>query len=156
MRKAVFIGSFDPITKGHEDILLKALPLFDEIVIGIGHNICKKSFFPLEQRMKWIEDVFSKYNNVKVKSFEGLAVDFCKEENAGFIIRGVRNVIDFEYEKEMADANKSLYPEVETVFFHATSSLNFISSTLVRDLLSHGKNADMFVPDAIKESFINK
>lgn len=156
MRKAVFVGSFDPITKGHEDVLLKAMPLFDEIVIGIGHNINKKSFFPLEQRLEWIEKVFSNCKNVKVKSFEGLAVEFCEEEDARFIIRGVRNIIDFEYEKEMAEANKNLLPGVETVFFYASPSLSYVSSTLVRDLISHGKNAGMLVPDAIKEYFINR
>lgn len=150
MKKAVFSGSFDPITKGHEYIVRSALPLFDEIIVAVGVNIMKKSVFSLEQRLKWIEDVFADSTNVKVKHYEGLTVDFCKENNADYIIRGLRGSVDLEYETTIAEANKKINPEVETVFFLTEPSLRCISSTVVRDLLKHNCPVDEFVPEILK------
>lgn len=150
MKKAVFSGSFDPITKGHEYIVRSALPLFDEIIVAVGVNIMKKSVFSLEQRLKWIEDVFADSPNVKVKHYEGLTVDFCKENNADYIIRGLRGSVDLEYETTIAEANKKINPEVETVFFLTEPSLRCISSTVVRDLLKHNCPVDEFVPEILK------
>ena len=147
MKTAVFAGSFDPITRGHEDIVLQALPLFDEIIIAIGVNIDKKYAFPLEQRIKWIENTFAEYPKVKVVSYQGLTVDFCKKMNAQFIIRGLRNTTDFEYESIIAEANKKLNPEVETVFFLANPTLRCVSSTVVRDLIKNGADLTSFIPD---------
>lgn len=147
MKIGVFAGSFDPITRGHEDIVLKAMPLFDEIIIAIGVNIDKKYAFPLEQRIKWIENTFAEYPKVKVISYEGLTVDLCRKMNANFIIRGLRNTTDFEYESIIAEANKKLNPEVETVFFLSAPTVRCISSTVVRDLIKNHADLTGFIPE---------
>lgn len=147
MKTAVFAGSFDPITRGHEDIVLKAMPLFDEIIIAIGVNIDKKYAFPLEQRIKWIENTFAEYPKVKVISYEGLTVDLCRKMNANFIIRGLRNTNDFEYESIIAEANKKLNPEVETVFLLSDPTVRCISSTVVRDLIKNHADLTGFIPE---------
>ena len=149
MKKAVFSGSFDPITKGHENIVLKALPLFDEIIVAIGYNIMKKNAYTLEQRMQWIKDVFADYPKVKVCSYQGLTVDFCKEVGVNFIIRGLRGPADLEYETMIAEANKKINPDVETLFFLTDPNLRCVSSTVVRDLLKHNTSIVEFVPSAI-------
>lgn len=154
MKIGVFAGSFDPITRGHEDIVMKAMPLFDEIFIAIGVNIDKKYKFPLEDRIRWIENTFAGFPKVKVVSYEGLTVDLCKRLNAGFIIRGLRNTTDFEYESIVAEANKKLNPEVETVFFLSDPTLRCISSTVVRDLVKNGVDLKGFVPE--KSGFYEK
>ena len=147
MKTAVFAGSFDPITKGHEDIVLQAMPLFDEIIIAIGVNIDKKYAVPLEKRIKWIENTFAEYPKVKVVSYQGLTVEFCKKMNAGFIIRGLRNTTDFEYESIIAEANKKLNPDVETVFFLANPNLRCVSSSVVRDIIKNGGDLTAFIPE---------
>ncbi|MBR5603958.1 MAG: pantetheine-phosphate adenylyltransferase [Bacteroidales bacterium] len=154
MKKAVFSGSFDPITKGHEDIVLKALPLFDEIIVAIGYNIMKKNAYTLEQRMQWIKDVFADCPKVKVACYEGLTVDFCKEVGADYIIRGLRGPIDLEYETTIAEANKKINHEVDTVFFLTNPNLRCVSSTVVRDLLRHNASITEFVPSKICDEIV--
>ena len=154
MKTAIFAGSFDPITRGHEDIVLQALKLFDEIIIAIGVNIDKKYAFPLEKRIKWIENTFAEYPKVKVVSYEGLTVDLCKKMNANFIVRGLRNTTDFEYESIIAEANKKLNPEVETIFLLSDPTLRCVSSTVVRDLIKNGADLTAFIPK--KSGFYEK
>jgi pantetheine-phosphate adenylyltransferase len=149
MKIAVFPGTFDPITNGHIDIVKKALPLFDKIIIAIGDNATKKRMFSLDQRLQWLEDVFSKEGKVEVASYEGLTINFCKKINASFILRGLRSVKDFEYEEQIAQVNKELSPEIETVFVLASQEYGFISSTIVRDLIMHGGDYKRYLPKEI-------
>ena len=148
MRKAVFPGSFDPITLGHEDIILRALPLFDEVIIAIGVNASKKYMFSLEQRKSFIEETFKKYENVSVVTYKGLTVDFCKQNNIDYIIRGLRNPADFEFEKAIAHTNRDLAP-VETVFLLTAAKTSYISSSIVRDVLRNGGDVSTLVPKAV-------
>ncbi len=149
MRKAVFPGSFDPITIGHFDIVERAVNLFDKIVIAIGTNANKKYMFTLEQRKKFATTAFSPFKNVEVIAYEGLTVDLCKLENARFILRGLRNPADFEFEKAIAHTNRKL-AEIETVFLLTSSGKSYISSSIVRDVIRNGGDYTLFVPDAVR------
>ena len=148
-RIAIFPGSFDPFTIGHESIVRRAIPMFDKIIIMIGYNSNKKSFFPLEKREKWINQVFSNDANVEVKSYEGLTVDFCKIVDAKYILRGIRTSSDFEYERAIAQVNKQMYPEIESVFLLTTPEHTPIQSTIVRDIIQHGGDASRFLPNGL-------
>lgn len=133
---AVFAGSFCPFTKGHEDIVKKALPLFDRIIIAIGHNYNKKDVFPVEQRMEWIKQIYNGNEKIEVTSYQGLTVDLCRKARAQYLIRGLRNASDYALEEEMRLANKTLCPEVETLFIPASAEWAAVSSSLVRELWS--------------------
>lgn len=148
-RTAIFPGSFDPITKGHENILQRALPLFDEIVVAIGRNSSKQSFFTLEQREKWIRQVFADEPKVRVETYTGLTIEFCKKMNAKFILRGLRTSADFEFEKAIAQNNKIMSPEIETIFILPVPELSAINSTIVRDIIRNNGDASPFVPESI-------
>ena len=150
-RVAVFPGSFDPFTKGHQAVVRKALPLFDEIIIAIGKNSAKKSFFSLEERTQHIEAIFKAESNVSVKTFEGLTVNFCKENNANFIIRGLRDGKDFEYEKSIAIMNNQVEESVETVFFMTDAEYLAINSVIIRDILRNGGDASKFLPTELND-----
>ena len=147
---AIFPGSFDPITIGHESIIQRALPLFDEIIVAVGINSTKPSLYSPEQRVGWIETVFEGEDKVKVKSYSGLTVNFVKEQNANYILRGLRTSADFEFERAIAQVNKKMYPELETVFLLTTPELTPVNSTIVRDILRNGGDASMFLPEKIK------
>lgn len=147
---AIFPGSFDPITLGHESIIRRGLPMFDEIIVAIGINSTKKYYFPLEKRIGFIEQTFKKEATVKVMSYSGLTVDFCKKVNANFILRGLRTSADFEFERAIAQMNKAMVDEIETIFIMSTPELSAINSTIIRDILSHGGAAEKFVPKGIK------
>jgi len=140
MRIAVFPGSFDPLTKGHEEIVRKAVPLFDKIYVAVGENANKHSCFTLEQRLLWIRRTFADEPSVEVAVYEGLTIDFCRKVNARFIVRGLRNSLDFQYEKDIAEANRHLAPEVETIFLLSSPALAHVSSSLVRELYHHHAN----------------
>ncbi|MBR1565072.1 MAG: pantetheine-phosphate adenylyltransferase [Paludibacteraceae bacterium] len=139
MRIAIFPGSFDPFTVGHADIVNRSLSLFDKVVIGIGKNSLKQSIFPVENRLQHIRKVFKDEPRVAVEIYTGLTVDFAREQNAQFILRGIRCVADFEYERNMAEANKQL-AGVETIILYTRPEYAHISSTLVRDLYQHGQD----------------
>jgi pantetheine-phosphate adenylyltransferase len=155
MNIALFPGSFDPFTKGHEDLVHRALPLFDEIIIAIGINTTKQYFFSLEKRIAFIKDIFSEEKKVKVSSYENLTIDFAKQQNAKFILRGIRNSIDFEYERSIADMNKMMQPDVETVLLNCSPQFNMISSTIVREIIKSGGDASLFLPKSFQILFNN-
>ncbi len=148
-RIAIFPGSFDPITIGHEDILKRVLPLFDEIIVAIGKNSSKQNYFELEQRKKWVQQVFANQPKVRVDTYTGLTVEYCKKMGANFIVRGLRTSADFEFEKAIAQNNKMMVPEVETVFILPIPELSAINSTIVRDIIRNGGDATRFVPKGI-------
>lgn len=146
---AVFPGSFDPITSGHVDILLRALPLFDEVIVAIGENSQKKSLFPLETRLNWIKKVFANEPKIIVDAFSGLTVNYCKAKNANYILRGIRSASDFDYEKTIAHLNNAMFPEIETILILSKPELSSISSTIVREIIRGKGNVEKFVPAAI-------
>ncbi len=145
MKTAIFPGSFDPFTIGHADIVTRALPLFDKIIIAIGVNIQKQPLFSLEERINQIQRAFGNEPKVEVISYNGLTADLAKEYQASFILRGVRCVADFEYERNMAEANKAI-TGIETILLYTSPQFAYISSTLVRDLYTHGKDITAFLP----------
>ena len=146
---AIFPGSFDPITVGHVDIVKRALPLFDRIIIAIGANSQKQTLYPLEQRIKWIKKVFQKESKISVASYQGLTVNFCNEQNANYIIRGIRSAADFEYEKTIAHLNTAMFSNIETVLILSSSELSSISSTIVREIIRGKGKVEKFVPKEI-------
>lgn len=146
---AVFPGSFDPFTIGHEAIIRRAMPLFDEIIIAVGANALKKNLFSLETRMDMISRVFEKEPRIKVDHYEGLTVDYCKSRGAGYLLRGLRTSADFEFERAIGQVNKSLAPGIESVFLLTAPEHSFINSTIVRDIIKNGGDASKFVPAAI-------
>ena len=149
-RKAVFPGTFDPVTTGHVDIVKRALPLFDEIVIAIGVNSQKQTLFELEDRKKWLERVFDNDPRIRVDVFEGLTVHFCKKIGARYLIRGLRNVSDFDYEKTISQLNHIVGDRVETVFFISRPEFSYISSTIVREIIKGGGDAGPFIPAGVE------
>jgi len=149
-RIAVFPGSFDPITLGHVAIIKRGLLVFDRIVIGIGNNTEKKYMFPLSVREQWIRKTFENESRVVVKTYDGLTVDFCKNVNAGFIVRGLRNAADFEFEKAIAHMNSAISENIETVFILAEQQYGALSSSIIRDIIRNGGNASKFLPASIK------
>ena len=148
MRKAIFPGSFDPITLGHEDIINRALPLFDEIVIAIGINAEKKYMYTLNERKRFIEETFANEPKVSVITYQGLTTELCKNLKASFILRGLRNPADFEFEKAIAHTNREL-SQIETVFLLTAASTSYISSSIVRDVLRNGGAFQKLVPKAV-------
>lgn len=148
-RVAIFPGSFDPITRGHEDIINRAVPLFDKIIVSIGKNREKKSYFSIEKRLGFLKQVFGGNPKIMVDTYEGLTVNYCREVGAKFILRGLRTSADFEFERSIGQVNKKLYPEIETVFLLTHPEYTSLNSSVVRDILAHGGNAEMFVPEGL-------
>jgi pantetheine-phosphate adenylyltransferase len=146
---AVFPGSFDPFTIGHEAIIRRAMGLFDEIIIAVGANALKKNFYSLETRKEMISKVFENEPRVRVDHYEGLTVDYCTKNGAGYLLRGLRTAADFEFERAIGQVNKSLAPGIESVFLLTAPDHSFINSTIVRDIIKSGGDASKFVPSAI-------
>ena len=149
-RIAVFPGSFDPITIGHQDIVTRGLSLFDQIIVAVGSNASKSCYFPIEQRLEWIGKVFADKKRVQVSEYNGLTIDFCKASGAEFILRGLRASSDFEFEKGIAQMNASMNPEIQTVFLVSNPAYSGISSTIVRDIIRNGGDASKFVPKGVE------
>jgi len=152
MKTAVFPGSFDPITLGHYDIIERAYSLFDKIIIAIGQNSQKNYMFPLEKRMEFIQKTFKNFDKIEVDSFEGLTVDYCRKKKVKFILRGLRNPADFEFEKAIAQTNRTLSYEdkIETIFLLTSSGKSFISSSIVREIMSYNGEYQLLVPPAVR------
>lgn len=151
-RICLFPGTFDPLTLGHTDIIDRALPLFDKLVIGIGRNSNKKPMFSEKQRLKWIKEIYKGNPKVDAIAYDGLTVDCCRQVGARFILRGIRYVNDFEYEKAIADMNRSIEAEIETIFLTCLPQYTSVASTLVRDVLRNGGDVSQFLPEVVKRS----
>lgn len=152
MRICLFPGTFDPVTLGHTDIIDRALALFDKLVIGIGRNSNKLSMFSEKERLYWLKEIYKNNSKVEVLVYDGLTIDCCKKVGANFILRGIRYVNDFEYEKAIADMNRSLDKNVETIFLTCLPKYTSVASTLVRDVLRNGGNVSQFLPDVVIKS----
>lgn len=148
----LFPGTFDPVTLGHTDIIDRALPLFDKLVIGIGRNINKVPMFSEQQRLEWVLDIYKGNPKVDAVIYEGLTVECCKQVGANFILRGIRYVNDFEYEKAIADMNRSLENNIETIFLTCLPQYTSVASTLVRDVLKNGGDVSRFLPDEVNKT----
>lgn len=149
-RICLFPGTFDPVTLGHIDIIERAVNLFDKLVIGIGTNSSKQPMFSVEQRTGWIQEIFKNDPRIQVTGYDGLTVDYCHKIGANYILRGIRYISDFEYEKAIADMNRMLATDIETIFLTCSPLYSTISSTLVRDVIRNGGNASMFMPKEVK------
>lgn len=149
-RICLFPGTFDPITMGHVDVIKRAVSLFDKLVIGIGINSSKQPMFSVEQRVAWIQEIFKDEPRVEAQGYNGLTIDYCKNIGARYILRGIRYVSDFEYEKAIADMNRMLAPDIETIFLTTSPLYSTISSTLVRDVIRNKGNVSLFVPKEVE------
>lgn len=155
-RIALFPGTFDPITIGHLDIIQRALPIFDKLIIGIGRNANKAAMFTEELRLEWVNEIYKNEPRVSALIYEGLTIECCKQVGANFIIRGIRYVNDFEYEKAIADMNRSLDHNIETIFLTCLPQYTSVASTLVRDVIRNGGEVAQFLPDVVAESLRGK
>ncbi len=149
-RTAIFPGSFDPITRGHENVILRAAQLFDQVIVAVGNNSSKKCLFDVEKRVGFIQQTFVTNPKIEVDTFDGLTVEFCRKMNAKYILRGLRNALDFEYEKSISQLNKELDSEIETVFLITAPEFSAISSTIVREIIINHGDASAFIPAQIK------
>ena len=146
----IFPGSFDPITKGHEHIIIKASKMVDNLIVAIGINSTKTYLFNVEQRIQWIQQTFKDHKNISVNTYTGLTVDFANSVNAKYIFRGLRSSIDFEYEKSIAETNKTLSPNIESIFLIPDKSMNMISSSIIREIIKNNGNVAQFLPDEVQ------
>ena len=155
-RICLFPGTFDPVTLGHIDIINRAMPLFDKIVVGIGRNVNKIPMFAEELRLQWVKDIYKNEPKVEAVLYDGLTVNCCKTVGAKFILRGIRYVNDFEYEKAIADMNRSLEGHIETIFLTCLPQFTSVASTLVRDVYKNGGDVSQFLPDIVNLSILKK
>ena len=155
-RICLFPGTFDPVTLGHTDIIDRALPLFDKLIIGIGRNSFKQPMFSEEQRLQWLKEIYKNEPRIDATVYDGLTVDCCQNVGASFILRGIRYVNDFEYEKAIADMNRSIQGNIETVFLTCLPQYTSVASTLVRDVLRYGGDVSAFVPTIVNDTIKKK
>ncbi len=155
-RICLFPGTFDPVTLGHTDIIDRALPLFDKLIIGIGRNVNKQPMFSEQQRLEWLNEIYKGNDKVEAVAYDGLTVNCCRQVGANFILRGIRYVNDFEYEKAIADMNRSIADNIETIFLTCLPQYTSVASTLVRDVLKNGGEVSKFLPDAVNKTIKNK
>lgn len=146
----MFPGSFDPVTKGHESIVQRALPLFDSIIVAIGNNSTKSYMYHLEKRKKWLQQTFAGSSKIKVVDYSSLTIDLCRKHGAKFILRGLRSAADYEYEANIAKMNRLMEPSIETVFMLALPEFSGIHSTIIREIIKHGGDVKQFIPDRVK------
>lgn len=156
MRICLFPGTFDPLTLGHVDIINRSLNLFDKIVVGIGINASKAPMFSGEQRLLWVREIYKDEPKVEGALYEGLTVNFCRKIGANFILRGIRYVSDFEYEKTIADANRTLDNNIETIFLTGEPKYTSVASTIVRDIIRNGGDASHFLPEVVAKSLVKR
>lgn len=156
MKIAVFPGSFDPITNGHVDLVRRASPLFDKIIVAVGVNSVKKTLFPLEARLEWLDRVYGDNPKVEIGHFEGLTVNYCQKTNAKYLIRGLRNASDFDYEKTISQLNNIIGGNIETVFLISQPEYSHISSTIVREIIKGAGDASSFIPSVITKNDFDK
>ena len=154
--KVIYPGTFDPITNGHIDLILRAANMFGHVVIGVAASPSKKTMFTLEERVNMIEEVFSDYNNISAVGFSGLLIDFAKQQNANLLVRGLRTTIDFEYEFGLTNMYRKLMPNLESVFLTPSEEYTFLSSTIVREVALHGGEVEQFVPDNVAKALKEK
>ncbi len=154
-RIAVFPGSFDPITRGHESIIKRAIPIFDKIIIAIGANIEKVNYFSIEKRIGFIKKVFRNYPMIEVVEYTGLTIDLCDRVKAKYILRGLRTSADFEFERSIGQVNKKLKPDIETIFLLTLPEHTALNSSVVRDILRHGGDASQFIPEDISSELFS-
>ncbi len=154
---AIFPGSFDPFTTGHESVVRRGLSLFDKLIIAIGANSNKQGFLTADERIELVKSIFTDEPKIEVEAYSGLTVDFCKQKKAQYMLRGIRTAADFEYERAVAQMNKTMLPDVESVFLLTTAELTPVNSTIVRDILRHGGDITMFLPKGANiEAILNK
>ena len=156
MKISVFPGSFDPITNGHIDLVKRALPLFDKIIVAVGVNSIKSTLFPLDARLEWLDRVYGKSEKIEIGHFEGLTVNYCKEKGAKYLLRGLRNASDFDYEKTISQLNNIIGDKVETVFLISQPEFSHISSTIVREIIKGAGDATSFIPSVITKNDFDK
>ncbi|MEO7522609.1 MAG: pantetheine-phosphate adenylyltransferase [Ferruginibacter sp.] len=155
-RICLFPGTFDPVTLGHTDIINRALPLFDKLIIGIGRNVNKQPMFSEQQRLEWLNEIYKSNDKVEAVAYDGLTVNCCRLVGANFILRGIRYVNDFEYEKAIADMNRSIADNIETIFLTCLPQYTSVASTLVRDVLKNGGDVSKFLPEAVNNTILKK
>ena len=155
-RRAVYAGSFDPVTRGHLDLICRAARLFDQVVVAVGVHPTRRPLFTVDERLAMLSKAASGLNNIEVTSFDGLLIDFCKRIDANILIRGLRHSMDFEYELQIAQANADMAPDVETIFLPTANKYGFITASLVREIASHGGDVRRYVPENVVESLVAK
>jgi pantetheine-phosphate adenylyltransferase len=151
-RICLFPGTFDPVTLGHIDIINRSLPLFDKVIVGIGINAAKNPMFSAEQRKQWFEEIYQDEPKVEAATYDGLTIKYCQAIGARFILRGIRYVSDFEYEKTIADANRTMDRHIETIFLTGEPKYTSVASTIVRDILRNGGDASPFLPEVVNNA----